>query len=116
MNSDLFIKSLYQSLIKEDGEIYQDLFLNTEINEVIDSYWKDALKMFSELSVENKEVLFKIIEQVKVESIANVLGVLDGVVSLQGQDIDINMTIEGSDEKVNGDLQDLFFETDEENR
>lgn len=116
MNTDLFIKSLYNSSIKEDGGIYQNLFLNTDINEVRDPYWKDALKMFSDLSDENKDILFKIIEQVQVDTVSNVLGILDGVVSWQGQDIEIKMTIEGSNEKVNGDLQDLFLEYDEENR
>ncbi|PET60307.1 transposase [Bacillus sp. AFS001701] len=116
MNMDYIIKNLYNSSIKEGNDFYQNLFLNTDINGVTDPYWKEALKMFSELSIENKNTLFKIIEQVQVDTVSNVLGILDGVVTLGDQNIDINMTIEGSNEKINGDLQELFLGYDEEVR
>jgi putative transposase len=73
MKKEEFIQSLYQSVIKENGTIYQDLFANTDINAVKDSYWKEALMFYSELNDEGKELLFKLIEQVQVDTVSNVL-------------------------------------------
>lgn len=36
MKKEGFIQILYQSVIKEHGTIYQDLFVNTDINAVKD--------------------------------------------------------------------------------
>lgn len=61
MNKEEFIKNLYNAVIKENSTIYKKLFTNTDINKVRDSYWKEALKLYTELSDENKDVFFKII-------------------------------------------------------
>jgi putative transposase len=116
MDTQCFIKGLYQSIVKENGAIYQNLFSATNVDKVKDDYWKEALRMYSELSDENKAILFKIIEQVQVDTVSNVLGILDGVVSLPEQEIKIKMSIEGTNESMNGVLQDLFLEYVEENR
>ncbi|OIK15372.1 transposase [Bacillus sp. MUM 116] len=97
-------------------DLEKDLFANTDINAVKDSYWKKALKFYSELNDEGKEILFKVIEQLQVDTVSNVLGIFDGIVSISDEEIEINMTVEGIDEPLNGELQDLFLEYDEENR
>lgn len=116
MNKEEFVKLLHQSIIKENRNFYRDIFNNTDINEVTDPYWKEALMFYSELSDKNKEILFKIIEQVEVDAVSNILGVLDGVVSIGEEDIEFKVTINDNNEPINGDLQDLFLEYDEENR
>ena len=116
MKKEEFIKNLYQSVIKENRTNYQDLFANTDINTVNDAYWKGALKFYSELNDQNKEILFKVIEQIQVDTVSNLLGIFDGIVSISEEEIEINMTVEGIDEQLNGELQDLFLEFDEENR
>lgn len=50
------------------------------------------------------------------EEISNVLGVFDGAVSLESGTVDANVTFKDTDEVLNGDLQDLFLEYNEENR
>lgn len=42
MNED-FIKSIYKTIVEENKELYKDLFNNTNISEVSDTYWKQAL-------------------------------------------------------------------------
>lgn len=116
MNKEDFIKNLYHSVIKENSTIYWDLFTNTDINKVKDSYWKEALKLYTDLSDENKDVLFKIIEQVQVDAVSNILGVLDGTTSIEAEDVEFKLITEDNDKQINGDLQDLFLEYDEENR
>jgi putative transposase len=51
-----------------------------------------------------------------VDTVSNILGVLDGVVSIKNEDIEFKVTINDNKEPINGDLQDLFLEYDEENR
>jgi putative transposase len=116
MKKEEFIKSLYQSVIKENGTIYQDMFASSDVNTVKDAYWKEALKFYSELNDESKEILFKVIEQIQVDTVSNVLGIFDEIVSNSEKEKEVNMTVEGIDEPLNGELQDLFLEYDEENR
>lgn len=51
-----------------------------------------------------------------MDAVSNILGVLDGVVSIGEEDIEFKVTINDNNEPINGDLQDLFLEYDEENR
>lgn len=43
MNKEEFVTLLHQSIIKENRNFYRDIFNNTDINEVTDRYWKEAL-------------------------------------------------------------------------
>ena len=43
MNED-FIKSIYKTIVEENKELYKDLFNNTNISEVSDTYWKQSLQ------------------------------------------------------------------------
>ncbi|PEC49626.1 transposase [Bacillus sp. AFS096315] len=115
MNNLEFVKNLYQIVVKEDLTLYEDLFVNTEIKDATDPYWKDALNFYAELTDDNKKMLFKIIEQVQVDTVSTVLGILDGTVTLTEDDYEIEMKINGEEELLNGDLQDLFLEYVEEN-
>ncbi|MEH7610010.1 transposase [Gottfriedia acidiceleris] len=116
MNNVDLVKSLYQTVVKEGLSEYEDLFVNTETKDATDPYWKDALNFFVELTDDNKKMLFKIIEQVQVDTVSHVLGVLDGVVSISDEDFEIEMKINGEEESLNGDLQDSFLEFVEENQ
>lgn len=120
MNVENFIKSLYESVIKDNNNVYKGSFLNADIpsdlDTIKDQYWKEALKLYTELSPESKDVLFKIFEQVQVDTTATILGILDGVVSIEDEDIEIKVTIKNDSEVISGDLLDLFLEYDEENR
>lgn len=40
---------------------------------------------------------------------SNILALLDGVTSFEGQDNEFNLTFKNTKEKINGDLQDLFL-------
>ncbi|MEE6450219.1 transposase [Gottfriedia acidiceleris] len=115
MNNEEFVKNIYQSVVKDGLSEYEDLFVNTETKDVTDNYWKDALKFFEELTEDNKKMLFKIIEQIQVDTVSTVFGILDGVVSISDDDFEIEMKINGEEELLNGDLQDSFLELVEEN-
>ncbi|MFD2613450.1 transposase [Paenibacillus gansuensis] len=117
MNDETLVKCLYQNVVKDNLEIYRGIFTNTDRKTVTDPHWRKALKLYSELSDENKEILYKIIKQVQVDTASTLLGIFDGVVSISElADLDVKITVQGNAYAVNGDLQDLFLSLDEENR
>jgi putative transposase len=116
MNAKTFAVELYESIVNDNLRLYQDLFNNTDTSTVKDQYWKEAIGFYRSLSDEDKVVFFKVVKQVEIDTISNVLGVLDGVVSMSGFNDEIDVMLRKNQEKINGDLQDLFLEYDEDNR
>ena len=72
--------------------------------------------MYKGLTDADKLVFFKVIKQIEIDTVSNILALLDGVTSLEGQDDEFNLSFKKTNEKINGDLQDLFLEFDENNR
>lgn len=56
-----FIKSIYKTIVEEGKEEYKELLDNTTLEEVTDKYWVEALKLYNDLTEENKERLIKFI-------------------------------------------------------
>ncbi|MDQ0417939.1 hypothetical protein J2Z48_002123 [Croceifilum oryzae] len=115
MNLETLIKSLYKQLINDSCAFYQDMFINRTEQDVTDPYWKESLKMFANLSNEDRKTFFKVIEQVQVDSMSEILGILDGVVWVDG-DVKFNVTLGDGGIPINGELQELFLAYDEEKR
>jgi len=116
MHKQDFVEKLHNLVAKENLEIYKDLFNNTDISGATDPYWKESLKLYKNLTDEEKLIFFKVIKQIGIDTVSNILALLDGVTSLEGQDDEFNLTFKKTNEKLNGDLQDLFLEFDENNR
>ena len=107
-----FVASLGKAVIEENASIYRQLFTETSLTKVSDPYWKRALTLFNSLSLEQREVFFEVIRQVTVDTAANVLGVIDGVNTLDGIEEEFLLT-DGGNTKLNGDLQSLFLLSEE---
>lgn len=114
MKPEEFVRNINQAIIDDNINIYKDLFATTDINTVTDKYWKEALSLYNDLGSHQKEVLFKIIRQVQVDSLSNIFGILDGRAFIEGQSKDFELIYDGK--QLNNDLQDIFLEIDEENR
>lgn len=110
-----FVKGLRNAVVEDNLSIYKNLFENTELNSVTDSYWKDALAFFNKLDFKDKEVFFKVIRQIEVDTISNILGVLDGVSWIEGQKGNFKLVVDNSNDVINGELQDKFLELEENN-
>lgn len=41
--NDIFVKSLYESIIKKNLQIYKDLYETTTVTSKTDDYWKKLL-------------------------------------------------------------------------
>ena len=114
MKAEYFVEKLRQAIIEENDVIYRDLFNNTDEAEATYEYWKKALALFRSLDSDNRETLFKIMRQVSVDTLSNVFGVLDGVSAVEDVDEEFKLTTDVDSEVINGDLQDIFLEMEEE--
>lgn len=99
-------KGLYDSIVMENYSIYKDLFMNTDIATVSDEYWKSSLNLFMKLSDNDKDIFFKILKQVSIDTISNMLAFIDGTMDLEDID-DVSLMI--SSKKIE-DMQDSFLE------
>lgn len=114
MNDGDFVNCIRSNIIDANLQIYKDIFAKTE-SDVSNSYWKKVLRFYGSLENPEKEILFKIIRQVMVDTISNLFGILDGVCITQEIPFG-ELTLELSGQRINGDLQDLFLEIEEHER
>lgn len=110
--NEQFVKSLYKSIVKENLELYKSLFETTTVSDSTIDYWRKALGLYNSLGAENKDVLFKIIEQTMIDTISNMLGIIDGSSTLTGCSVEPKLFLNSID--TEGDLQDSFLEYIEE--
>lgn len=106
-----FIKKITSEIVESNSEIYKELFETTNSNEVEDNYWKEALNFYKKSNVDDKNTILKIIKQIQIDTISNLLGIMDGVVALENTDGDFSLNYEGI--PLNGDLQDIFLKETE---
>lgn len=106
-----FVTGVQREVLDTNWQIYKQLFAETELRSATDPYWQEALRLYASLDDARREVLFKIIRQVMVDTISNVFGVLDGVTRLKQQSGELVLEVSGR--KMNGALQDLFLEMEE---
>ena len=109
----MFVESIYKSIVVENRSLYKNLYENTYADKSNDEYWKKSLKLYNGLSEENKEIFIKILQQTMIDTISNVLGIIDGSSTLNGCDAEIKLYLNDAD--TEGELQDLFLEYVEEN-
>ena len=110
--NDLFVKSLYESIVNENLQLYKDLYETTNVTSKTDDYWKKAIGFYDSLTDENKDMLMNIIEQTMINTISNMLGVIDGSSTLNDCSLEPKLLLDSID--TEGELQDLFLELIEE--
>jgi hypothetical protein len=108
MTPKTFANGIMRRVVVENISIYQNLFLRTPASEASDPYWRHALALFNSLTEEQRSVLFEILRQVSVDTVANILGVLDGVNQIEGGEAGFTL-LSATGKKLNGDLQSLFL-------
>jgi hypothetical protein len=110
--NDIFVKSLYESIVKENLNLYKDLIETTNVTPKTDDYLKEAISFYDSLSYENKNTLMRIIEQTMIDTISNMLGVIDGSSTLKDCSLEPKLMLSSID--TEGELQDSFLEFIEE--
>jgi len=114
MTSEELVKKIRSSVLDENQAISKDIFQSTNINDASDLYWQQALGLYEKLDDAEREIFFRIVHQTTVDTISNMFGVLDGVSTLEGFDGGFVLTLENEEEQLNGELQDIFLEIEED--
>lgn len=112
MNSRDFVLGIREEVLNANLNIYKQMFAKSNVKKATDPYGKQALQLYSNLDDADREILFKIMRQVMVDTISNVFAVLDGVTRLPQQDG--TLTVQLSGQRLEGALQDQFLEMEEE--
>lgn len=106
MKPEEFVAGLRQTIVEENAEIYRDLFETTEA--ATDPYWTRALAFYAALDNDQKCVFCEILRQVAIDSVSNLLAVLDGATVLDGQDQ--QFLLQSGSDQISGELQNLFLQ------
>ncbi|RCW39605.1 transposase [Paenibacillus prosopidis] len=106
--NEIFVKSLYESIVKENLELDKHLYETTNVGAKTDDYWREAIGLYNSLNEENKATLMRIIEQTMIDTISNMLGVIDGSSTLKDCSLEPKLLLDGYD--TERELQDLFLE------
>jgi hypothetical protein len=113
MSPHEFVGGLRESIIEENLRLYHDLLENTDVSSATDKYWISVLKLYGQLNLEQQDVLLQIVRQVIVDTLSNVLAILDGKVPVQGKFLEMELHLSSKGPKVTGNLQDMFLEIEE---
>ncbi len=108
-----FVNLIRELVIEENTATYRDLFTNTDPCKASDEYWIEALALFNKLDKEDKATFFKVLRQIGVDTTSTILGVLDGVSYTGDPDNQFLLTTLKSSGPINGELQDVFLEQEE---
>ncbi|WP_206996157.1 hypothetical protein [Trinickia mobilis] len=107
-----FVAHLKADVVDENVAAYRDLFASTSVGDASDPYWKRAQTLFDSFSPDQKSIFFEIIRQISVDTVSNVLGIVDVVNTFPGVAAEFELVCD-SQQKLSGDLQSLFLEEEE---
>ena len=116
MNPHSFISRVRSAVVDQNSAADRDLLESTTVEAATDPYWKRLLTLYHALSSEQKSVFVEVMRQVRIDTVSEILGILDGSCALEGSREDFVLTTTSDSQKLNGDLQDLFLEADERDR
>lgn len=108
MRSLKLVQLLRKTVIEENLATYQNLLSTTK--EAHDPVWKGILPIYNNLNEDQKEAFIKFLRIVEVNTLSHVLGILDGTSSYAEINENLILISDQNDEKINGDLQDIFLE------
>lgn len=108
-----FVLEVRTSIVDENVAIYRALLDGNPAKEASDPYWKSLQQLYARLPVTDRETFFAVMRQVSVDTVSNVLGVIDGSIRLHGQGEDLELRETKSLNNLSGTLQDIFLEMEE---
>ncbi|MDA3873595.1 MAG: hypothetical protein PF795_06515 [Kiritimatiellae bacterium] len=109
LNPERLARQFKTSIVDENLELYRSLFESSPAESVTDPYWEAALSLYNQMTSEQKPVFIQILRQVMIDTTSNILGVLDGVSTLEGADDDLVLKSKTIGDELSGELQDLFL-------
>ena len=102
---DLFTEEIYKNVVEGNMELYKQFFSCDPNEEGTIEYWKNAIGLYNRLDDEGKQVLLSIIKSTIVDTISNVMAILDGS---EGPE-DISIKVQLNDHENDCELQNSFL-------
>lgn len=114
MNTREFVERIREEVIEQNARHYASM-LDMPANKVRDSRMRSIVAAFERMDAEQKKAVRTLVRQVLLDTVSNLFAILDGSSLLTGFRKQFVLTYEASQEKFNGDLQELLLsaETDE---
>ena len=100
-----FAEGLYKSAVEENMKLYKQFFLYDPNEEGTIEYWKNAIAFYDKLDDNDKEILFSIIKSTIIDTVSNVLAILDGHEGIEGVNVQVKLNSQEND----SELQDAFL-------
>ncbi|GJH39498.1 hypothetical protein RCZ04_00480 [Capnocytophaga sp. HP1101] len=105
---DIIVKQIYNVVFEQALKRYIDLLKEGRVREPYkEPHWQKGQALYNQLNEEGREHFKSFLSMVMSETIADILGYLDGIASFEGQPEPFELFCNG--EKVSGDLQELFL-------
>src|SRR5690349_21809103 len=108
-----FVAALRSEVIASNQRQYQQWFLNSDPASARDPYWRRALEMFATLPQDQRDAFFEVLRHTAVETMSNVLGIIDGSSFLATDAPELKLSTEDG-AKLSGSLQDYFLVAEED--
>lgn len=108
MDADRFVRQLRKDVIDAEVDLYRDLFESNDNQTAGDAYCSEIRSLYASLNKDQKETLLKIVRQVSVDTLASLLGIIDGLSYFEGASNQLRLTVHDKN-KLSGDLQERFF-------
>lgn len=99
-------KTLFHSIVEENMSIYRTIFSKEGNPGDWDAYWQNAAALYRSLDESQREVFFSILQQTMIDTVSNVLAVLDNVSSLTDE---WRFSVAVNDVDTEEGLQDAFL-------
>ena len=114
MTAEDFAKRIHQMMVDSYVASQKNQFAKNDISSCKDPYGRSVRALLATLSDGQKTVLYQLVRQTAVDTIASLFSVLDGVSFVEGFEGDWQLLFDGNGIPLNGDLLDLFLEMEEQ--
>ena len=104
-----FVRLLKAEVVDANIASYAELLASYDRSEVEDTYWVNLLALYDSLDERQRDALIATMRQVAIDTVSNVLGVIDGSSSLPEFDTELSFKPKGGEEEWSGEMQDEFL-------
>ncbi|WP_251126873.1 transposase [Exiguobacterium sp. s160] len=113
-----FVRAIYETVIREGIDEYKEMYETVEVDSNMDAFWN----LYQNSNPDEKEILLKMMEQIMIDTVSHMLGIIDGSSTLNDSELEPKLLLDSQD--TENELQDSFLElvelnldgNDEENR
>jgi hypothetical protein len=116
MSPKEFVHAIHKDVVAANVSTYGALLASTPPDGATDPNWSKALAIYQSLDENARRAFLGFVRQIMLDTTSNLLGVLDGSSPLDAFRDEFKLTYGGSAQPLNGDLQSLLLELDQDDQ